>query len=95
MRAMAVGVARRHDRSFAPAGFLFWRGVRLVRRKEGACRRHMTDEITPPDGHLVLKPLEGFEDRTDYREAEIAGQSFDGVRLLSEERIGIQLATAA
>ena len=70
-------------------------GVRLARRKEGACRRHVTDEATPPDGRLARKPLKRFEDGTDYGNGEIASQSFDGIRLLSEEGVGIQLATAA
>ena len=35
------------------------------------------------------QPLERFEDRTDDGKGEIAGQSFDGIRLLSEEGVGI------
>ncbi len=32
------------------------RGVRLARRDEGACRWHVTEEATPPGGHLGRKP---------------------------------------
>ena len=42
----ATGAATPPRRSLAHA--VSWRGVRVARRKEGACRRHATDEATRP-----------------------------------------------
>jgi hypothetical protein len=49
---------RRREKQLARA--VSWRGVRLARRNEGACRRHVTEEATPPDGRLAGKPGVGF-----------------------------------
>ena len=51
-------------RGAAPSG----RGrVRVTRREEGACRRHVTDEATPPHGRLARKARRWAADRSGKR----------------------------
>jgi len=47
-----------------------WQAVRLARRKEGACRRHVTDAATPPGGRIARKPGNNREVGSVYNNSD-------------------------